>query len=236
MFRFLSFSLNNIGDPFAASNYQINTHQFEREVISFFADLLKSKDYFKEYVSHDGIEGNLFGIDLGLQRFPEAILYYSSRAHYSIDKIAHLLKAPVEKIPVLTNGEIDYQVLREKFDEHKSKPAVISANIGTTMTGAVDNIQQIQAILKDLSIENYHLHGDAALSGIILPFVETPQAFDFADGIHSIAISEHKFIGSPLLCGIVLTNQKPPHVYQPEIAYVKITDSTISGSRNGITH
>jgi len=235
LFRFLEFVINNIGDPFSYSNYQVNTHEFEQEVIGFFADLLQAGNYFRGYVCNGGTEGNLFGIDLGLQRFPDAVLYYSVRAHYSIDKISRLLRVPVERIPALANGEIDYTVLRQRIAKNKDKSVVICANIGTTMTGAVDDINKIQTILAELKIKKFHLHGDAALSGMILPFVKDPQPFNFADGIHSIAISGHKFIGSPLACGIVLTNQEPIKAHQPIIAYVKITDNTISGSRSGLT-
>jgi histidine decarboxylase len=233
--RFLTYSINNIGDPFNYTNYRVNTHEFEREVVTFFAKLLKAGDNFRGYVCNGGTEGNLFGIDLGLQRFPDGILYFSETTHYSIDKIARIVRAPVEKIPALESGEINYDLLKESIKKNKGKPVIINLNIGTTMKGAVDDLSKIKTILDELEIKDYHLHADAALSGMILPFVESQQAFNFEDGIHSIAISGHKFIGSPIPCGIVVTNQDSPAVSQPNIAYVKINDSTISGSRNGFT-
>ena len=36
---FLSYSINNVGDPFHQTNYRANTHEFEREVILHFAKL-----------------------------------------------------------------------------------------------------------------------------------------------------------------------------------------------------
>jgi histidine decarboxylase len=235
LYRFLAFSLNNIGDPFAFSNYNVNTHQFEREVITFFAKLLKAGKAGRGYVSNGGTEGNLFGLDLGLQRFPDGIVYYSETAHYSIDKLTRIIRAPIEKIPALENGEIDYAILKERLEKNKHKPAIISLNIGTTMKGAVDDLEKIKTTLAELHIDRHHLHADAALSGMILPFVDEPQPFNFEDGIQSIAISGHKLIGSPLPCGIVMTNQAPSEASQSSIAYVKIKDSTISGSRNGFT-
>ena len=41
---FLGISLNNIGDPFTAPTYQLNSHSFEREVVSFFAELTRAPD------------------------------------------------------------------------------------------------------------------------------------------------------------------------------------------------
>ena len=34
---FLEFSANNVGDPFHESNFRMNTHEFEREVIGTFS-------------------------------------------------------------------------------------------------------------------------------------------------------------------------------------------------------
>lgn len=36
---FLKLPLNNIGDPYVPTNYHINTHEFEREVIEIFKKL-----------------------------------------------------------------------------------------------------------------------------------------------------------------------------------------------------
>ena len=33
LYHFLKLPLNNIGDPFVPTNYHINTHEFERDVI-----------------------------------------------------------------------------------------------------------------------------------------------------------------------------------------------------------
>ena len=37
---FMEFSINNVGDPFHESNFTMNTHEFEREVIGIFSDLM----------------------------------------------------------------------------------------------------------------------------------------------------------------------------------------------------
>ena len=39
LFRFLRYPINNVGDPYVTSNYQLNTHEFEREVVEIFARL-----------------------------------------------------------------------------------------------------------------------------------------------------------------------------------------------------
>ncbi len=47
------------------------------------------------------------------------------------------------------------------------------------MTGAIDDIEMIQERLAQIGImrRDYYIHADAALSGMILPFVDHPQAF-----------------------------------------------------------
>ena len=44
LFRFLEFSLNNVGDPFGGTNYRLNTMEFEREVVTEFATV-NEKDF-----------------------------------------------------------------------------------------------------------------------------------------------------------------------------------------------
>ena len=105
------------------------------------------------------------------------------------------------------------------------------------MKGAVDDIGIIQHKLAEAGIprQDYYLHADAALSGMILPFVDAPQPYSFADGIDSISVSGHKMIGSPMPCGIVLAKRSNVSRISVEIDYISAKDQTISGSRNGHT-
>jgi len=59
--RFLEFPLNNVGDPFGDGHYGVNTHEFERDVIDFFAQLFHiPKNQYWGYVTHGGTEGNMY--------------------------------------------------------------------------------------------------------------------------------------------------------------------------------
>ncbi len=138
------------------------------------------------------------------------------------------------EIPSSANGEIRYDLLARSIKEKNDKTPIIFANIGSTMLGAIDNINLIQNALSNLGIprQDYFLHADAALSGMILPFVDNPNPFNFKDGIDSIAISGHKMIGMPIPCGIVLTRQRFLNAISKHIDYIDSLDHTISGSRN----
>ena len=233
---FLGHALNNIGDPFHRTNYRANTHQFEREVILHFAGLtgLDPADAWG-YVTSGGTEGNMYGLYLARELHPGGMLYFSEEAHYSIPKIARVLNLPHTTVKRQADGETDYQDLREMLAVHPDRPAVILATIGTTMRGAVDDIPRIRSILDELGVEEHYIHADAALSGMILPYVEDPQPFGFDAGIGSISISGHKLIGAPLPCGIVLTRRHLVETLGRAVELVGVNDTTLSGSRNGLT-
>jgi histidine decarboxylase len=92
----------------------------------------------------------------------------------------------------------------------------------------------------------YWFHVDGALGAAYMPFVEMAYNmgkisqrgpnFDFRlPFVHSIAMSGHKWIGTPLPCGIYMTKTKyqlrPPD--DPE--YIGSQDTTFAGSRNGFS-
>ena len=233
---FLSHCLNNVGDPFHQTHYRANTHQFEREVILHFAQLtgLDSDDAWG-YVTSGGTEGNMYGLYLARELHPEGMLYFSEEAHYSILKIARILNLPHTTVKRRIDGEIDYDDLRDMLTVHQDRPAIILATIGTTMRGAVDDIPAIRQIIDELGIAEHYIHADAALSGMILPYVDDPQPFGFDDGIDSISISGHKLIGAPLPCGIVLTRKNLVETLGRAVELVGVNDTTLSGSRNGLT-
>ncbi|MCE2501400.1 MAG: histidine decarboxylase [Dehalococcoidia bacterium] len=232
---FLEYSLNNVGDPFHASNYKSNSHAFEREVIKRFAGLLRiAPEEAWGYVTSGGTEGNMYGLYLARELFPNAIFYFSEETHYSVLKNVRVLNARYIMIKRQQNGEIDYDDLYDMVRVHRDVPAVIMATIGTTMRGGVDDIERIRAMLSDLAVTNSYIHADAALSGMILPFVDDPQPFGFDAGVDSVSVSGHKLIGAPLPCGVVLTKRAYVERVGRAIELVGVQDTTLSGSRSAM--
>ena len=229
-------SANNVGDPFHDSLYRVNTHEFEREVVTKFANLMRhSPDETWGYVTSGGTGGNMYGLYIAREMFPEGVVYFSQDTHYSVRKNLRVLNYRNIMIRSLDNGEIDYDDLRETIRINRHLPVVVMANIGTTMKGAVDDLDKIREIFDELAISSSYIHADAALSGMILPFVDDPQPFGFDAGIDSIAISGHKMIGSPLPSGVVLTKSDYVGRVARSIEYVGAMDTTLSGSRNALT-
>lgn len=233
---FFQYCPNNVGDPFHDSNFRSNTHEMEREVITHFAGLMRlEEERAWGYVTSGGTEGNMYGLYMGRELFPNGMVYFSQDTHYSVIKILSVLNIRNIMIKSQENGEIDYEDLRETIRIHRDVPAIIMANVGTTMKGAVDDVDKVRGILDDLAVTNSYVHADAALSGMILPFVENPQPYGFDAGFDSVSISGHKLIGCPLPCGVVLTKRDYVARIARAVEYVGVLDTTLSGSRNALT-
>lgn len=241
--RFLDFSLNNVGDPFSGSNYQLNTHGIEREVLADFARLAGFRDEeidgderaFWGYVTHGGTEGNMYGLYLARELFPEGVVYFSEDTHYSVSKILRLQHTRNIMIRSQPDGEMDYADLEESLRIHRDTPPIFFLNAGTTMTGAVDRVDRVLDMARRLCLPHHYIHVDAALSGMILPFVENPPPWNFSAGIDSLSISGHKMLGSPLPCGVALARKNHVDRVARSVEYIGALDTTISGSRNAIT-
>jgi len=231
---FLKYPINNLGDPFEDGTYKVQTHEMEREVVGFFAKLFRAQpnDYWG-YVTNGGSESNLYGLYLARELYPKAMVYYSESTHYSVRKNIHLLNIPSIVIRSQENGEIDYEDFENTVKMNRHKPAIVLTTFGTTMKEAKDDVSKIKDILKSLAIQDHYIHCDAALSGTYGPFMEPRLAFDFKDGADSISISGHKFIGSPIPTGVIITKRSNRDRIAKGISYIGSLDTTITGSRNG---
>lgn len=53
------------------------------------------------------------------------------------------------QVSTLDSGEIDYDDLRGRLEANKARPAIINVNIGTTVKGAVDDLDRVLDILQE---------------------------------------------------------------------------------------
>lgn len=232
---FLDLPLNNVGDPFLGNNGP-NTCDLECEVLEFYRDLLHMQpDNFWGYVTNGGTEANLYGLYLARETYPDGIVYYSDEAHYSVPKAVKLLRMDWRTIGATQGGEIRYQELRDCLTLNRDRPAIISANIGTTMKGAIDEVEKIVDVLRTVGVERFYIHCDAALFGAYLPFLDGAPCFDFRLPVGSISISGHKFLGSAIPCGVVLARKTYVDAVRGNPEYIATVDDTISGSRDGFS-
>ena len=231
---FLALPLNNLGNPFQTALYPLNTLDYEREVVETFAHLAQAPtDAYWGYVTSGGTEGNMYGLYLARERYPNGMVYFSEATHYSVAKVLKLQNTPSIMLCTQAHGEMDYEDLKISLQINRHIPPIIFANIGTTMTGAIDNLTKIKEILQELRITNYYIHSDAALHGLALSVMDDAPAWNFADGADSISISGHKMLGSPVPCGITLARQEHVDRISRSIEYIGAHDTTITGSRSG---
>jgi histidine decarboxylase len=233
---FFNLVMNNVGDPYLPSSYPANCKDFEREVVEWTADLLRApRDDRWGYVTTGGSEGNLYALHLARNLLPGAIVYYSDAAHYSVDKAIGILGMDSMRVRTDRWGETDYDDLATQIDRRRDRPTVVVAMAGTTMTEAVDDVRRLVGILDNLAVRNRFIHVDAALAGVPLAMLNPAQrpGFDFADGADSIAVSGHKFYGSPFPSGIVLVKASHRNRVARDVSYIASPDPTISGSRSG---
>lgn len=232
LYPLLQYSINNIGDPFMESN-DMHCKSFEREVVSFYADFFHAPaNNHWGYVTNGGSEGNLYALYLARELYPNGIVYYSEATHYSVQKNLHLLNMKSIVIRSQPNGEMDYDDLSEMIQLNRQQSVIIMANIGTTMTEAKDSVPAIREKLNKYAIKSSYIHCDAALAGSYLPLLGAND-FDFAHGADSIAISGHKFFGSPIANGVVLVKKSYKDRIGRSINYIGTLDTTITGSRSG---
>jgi len=236
LYDFFKYPINNIGDPFESSTNKTKTHDIEKEVVAFFGNILGAdpNDHWG-YVTHCGSESNLYSLYVGRELYPNAIVYFSEATHYCVKKSIHLLNMEGITVRSQKHGEIDYEDLEHTLNLNRNRPAIIISNFGTTMTESKDDVSKIKQILKKLVIQDHYIHCDAALSGSYGAFINPRVPFNLSHGADSISISGHKFIGSPMPSGVLLTRRSLRNRIAKRIAVVDTLDSTIAGSRNGHT-
>ncbi|KAG5591999.1 hypothetical protein H5410_042513 [Solanum commersonii] len=125
--------------------------------------------------------------------------------------------------------------LRAKLLQNKDRPTIINVTIGTTFKGAIDDVDVILETLKDCghSQDRFYIHCDAALCGLMTPFIN--NMISFKKPIGSVTISGHKFLGCPMPCGVQITRKSYINNLSTNVEYIASVDATISGSRNGLT-
>lgn len=244
------FAFNNVGNPYTHSSIQYNTHDFEKELILRFGKIYGfSPGDTWGFLSHSGTDSNMHGMYMGRtilkgQTSETPKCYFTREAHYSIQILSDLLGMERIFVDTLSDAGMDPKDLKLKLSEHPNHPALVVATIGTTFKGAIDNVDQIQEILK--KHESY-LHLDAALFGGYLP--HTSGAIEVlyklknnpsGERYNSIAISCHKFFGFPSPAGLFITTQINfdkfnvlySRIHNPE--YIGHVPGTITCSRDAV--
>ena len=74
------------------------------------------------------------------------------------------------QVDTLATGEIDYAHFQREVQRNAARPAIVNVNVGTTVKGAVDDLDRILAILQEAgySEDRFYIHCDGALFGLMV--------------------------------------------------------------------
>jgi putative pyridoxal-dependent aspartate 1-decarboxylase len=210
----------------------------ERQVLGWLHNLVyqRSSEFYTQMLYNDktalgnitsgGTIGNLTGLAVAREQalpgaaeyglvealsrngYADAVVFASSRVHYSVGKITSLLgigSRGVIEIPVdPKTHKIDCAKLRsELVGENKRYRRVIAiiGIAGATETGSIDDLQALAEIAQEFGI---WFHVDAAWGGCLLLSEsqrEKLRGIEFAD---SVVIDAHKGMYVSMSCGSVL--------------------------------
>ena len=207
-------NLNNAGDPFTDTPWEVSSQVFEREVIEYFASRYDfAPDNFWGLITHSGSDGNNHGIYFGAnylkhQTGLEPILYVSDEAHYSNMRLAHLQNLETRLVKSDTMGRMIADDLEQQLDTQR--PALVVYAAGSTFKGAIDDMPTLNAVLaRHPELPAVYRHVDAALFGGYLPFTEHRHLVSSRQmGFESIAVSGHKFFGIDSPSGLFLCTRE----------------------------
>jgi histidine decarboxylase len=231
--------LNNLGDPYLDGLYPLHVKDLEREAVDLLAGLFRAPPADRwGYVTGGATEGTLYGLWLARRLHPRAVVYHSTASHPSVPKAIDVLGMRSVVLRTDEHGELDYLDLAEQVGRLRDRPAVVVANVGSTMSETIDDVRQILRVLDSVPMPpaRRFVFADAALSGIPLAMLNPDDrpGFDLHDGADAVVVSGHKFLATPMPCAAVVV--KPSTVARAAgqiVSYVGCPDTTISSSRNG---
>lgn len=194
------------------------------------------------------VKNNLIKSKESIQQLLTPTVFFAKNStHYSIPKASEILHLNIHEVATNKDGSINLENLKKELilhqGSHPDSSVIIIANIGTTITGAIDDVPGIKNIIDNMSPKPVHtIHLDGALTGFVMPllkpFGNITNYFDDL-GVSSLVFSAHKYPGLSQPCGIILTKksffEKAFEKSERAIDYVgNIRDVTITGSRSGL--
>jgi len=233
-------AMNNVGNPRKPAIIHLNTHQFENEVIDFFAPLFGfAKDDTWGIVTMSGTDGNNHGVYFGVKYLKsksrlKPVLYVSEEAHYSIKKLGDLQNLDMRLIKADVKGQMDIKAFEKALDP--KRPALVVIAMGTTFKGGIDDQDAIDKVLKKKRPVAVYRHLDAALFGGYLPFSEHADLVNRnKHHFDSVAVSGHKFFGFDEPLGFFITTNDVLNRQNPfKVSYLNDAVPTITCSRSGL--
>lgn len=186
--------------------------QIEETAIRWLADLMGYPEGAGGILTSGGSLSTLSAIVAAREAklpedFSKGTIYLSSETHYCVPKaarIAGIRDARVRRIPIDARRRVDPEALARAIDEDKVaglQPFMIVANVGTTNTGAIDDIPRILEIGR---AHDMWVHADAAYGGFFRLASHGPALMPGLPECDSITLDPHKGMFLPYGTGCLL--------------------------------
>jgi glutamate/tyrosine decarboxylase-like PLP-dependent enzyme len=205
------------------------TSALEREAVAAIAAMFRIPDPFLGHLTSSGTMANLEALFVARELRPDAAIAYSEEAHYTHERMCHLLGVRGVRLPADGHGRLDLDAAERALRGGGIGTLVLTA--GTTALGAVDPIDQALA-LRDR--HGVRLHVDAAYGGFYaIPAWAGPTDIPAAPlraiaECDSVVVDPHKHGLQPYGCGCVLF--RDPAVgrfYRHDSPYTYFTSSEL---------
>jgi glutamate/tyrosine decarboxylase-like PLP-dependent enzyme len=203
-----------IAGYFAAMLYNPNNHALEggpataameKEVVRELVAMFNLPDETLGHLTSSGTVANLEGLFVARELSPDKAIACSAGAHYTHERMAHLLRVKVEKVACDAADRIDLDALEALLRTGRIGTVVLSA--GTTGVGAVDPIADVVRLRERYGCR---IHVDAAWGGFyaicawagseLVPALDLKAIAD----CDSVVVDPHKQGLQPYGCGAVL--------------------------------
>jgi aromatic-L-amino-acid/L-tryptophan decarboxylase len=196
----------------------------ERSVVGWLGGLFELPDEAGGLITDGGSMANLIGLAAALaDRRPDfrraglqsggapLIAYTSEQAHDCIDKAVALLGLGLDhlrRLPTDDGFQLDVEALRAAIAADRAagrEPFCVIATAGTTMTGAID---QLDAIADVCAEEGLWLHVDGAFGALFVLSQRLRARLAPCGRADSLALDPHKLLFAPLEAGCVLVRDR----------------------------
>ena len=203
----------------------------ELTVLRWFTEMLSVPKLNAGILTSGGSMANLVGLATAKAKFGDSmieqgVIYVSREGHASLNKAAKIIGFRNESIRIIDVDaqfriRVDSLIRQIESDRNKGlTPFFVSANAGTTNTGAIDPLDELASVCKQ---QNLWFHVDAAYGGFaaIVPNVRTSmKGIEEAD---SLTLDPHKWLYCPIGvgCALVRDSQSLESAFSTDGHYLK---------------
>lgn len=137
--------------------------------------------------------------------------FVNEHAHYSFDIAANITgigSSSIVKVKADNNGKMIPEELEKEIKKsfyNGEVPFFVAATCATTVTGSYDPVNEIAEICSKYDI---WLHGDGSLGGSLLLSDDYRYLMNGVEKTDSFAWNPHKLMNIPLVCSMILVNEK----------------------------